>query len=167
MAATLRKCSTDLSSYVSSPIRGLDTYGLQDAATVLQGAAIVAASAAALDGPLPVGEIVGTGIMVGAVLYIGAVAVGDLWNWIWEPAPVSIPKAKPIPRTIPIPPPPLPCPPCPDPPSPYSRLDKVPPSAKHFPCPCDHEHFYVPEYNQNPKTCECFLKNKEVAVICR
>jgi hypothetical protein len=44
------------------------------------------------------------------------------------------------------------CPPCPTPPGP--DIDRVPPSAPHFPCPGDHWHYY--EYNQNPVTCQCF-----------
>jgi hypothetical protein len=44
------------------------------------------------------------------------------------------------------------CPPCPTPPGP--DVDRVPPSAPHFPCPSDHWHYY--EYNQNPVTCQCF-----------
>ena len=47
------------------------------------------------------------------------------------------------------------CPPCPDPPPGYSRYDT---SHTHFPCPGGHTHVYTYEYNQNPDTCECFLK---------
>ena len=47
--------------------------------------------------------------------------------------------------------------PCPPPPPP--RIDRVPPSAPHWPCPGDHAHFFV--YNQNPKTCQCFLQKVE------
>jgi RHS repeat-associated protein len=46
------------------------------------------------------------------------------------------------------------CAACPAAPSPNVRIDKVPPSARHFPCPGDHWHYRV--YNQNPKTCQCF-----------
>jgi hypothetical protein len=48
---------------------------------------------------------------------------------------------------------PKPCPPCP--PNPAPRIDRVPPSAPHWPCPGDHWHYQV--YNQNPQTCQCFL----------
>lgn len=44
------------------------------------------------------------------------------------------------------------CPPCPRPPAP--EVDRVPPSAPHFPCPGDHWHYF--EYNQNPVTCQCY-----------
>lgn len=47
-----------------------------------------------------------------------------------------------------------PCPPCPSPPAP--EIDRVPPSRPHFPCPGDHWHYFV--YNQNPITCQCFLR---------
>ena len=52
------------------------------------------------------------------------------------------------------------CPPCPPPPPP--RIDKVPPSRPHWPCTGDHMHVF--EMNQNPVTCQCFPKEKEV--IC-
>jgi RHS repeat-associated protein len=42
------------------------------------------------------------------------------------------------------------------------RLDKVPPSDPHFPCPGDHIHTFV--WNQNPKTCACFINKGPV--IC-
>lgn len=48
------------------------------------------------------------------------------------------------------------CDPCPPPPPP--RVDRVPPSRPHFPCAGDHWHYYV--YNQNPTTCECFLRQE-------
>jgi len=47
---------------------------------------------------------------------------------------------------------PIECPPCPTPPGP--EIDRVPPSAPHWPCPGDHWHYF--EYNQNPMTCQCF-----------
>jgi hypothetical protein len=47
--------------------------------------------------------------------------------------------------------------PCPAPPPP--RIDRVPPSATHHPCPGDHAHFF--KYNQNPVTCQCFLQKIE------
>jgi RHS repeat-associated protein len=53
------------------------------------------------------------------------------------------------------------CPPCPPPPPP--RLDKVPPSRPHYPCPGDHLHTFV--VNQNPKTCQCYVKAGPV--ICK
>ena len=47
------------------------------------------------------------------------------------------------------------CAPCPPGgPSPNTRIDTVPPSAPHFPCPGDHWHFRV--YNQDPVTCKCY-----------
>lgn len=52
------------------------------------------------------------------------------------------------------------CPPCPPPPPP--RIDRVPPSKRHFPCPGDHAHTF--RYNQNPETCECFLQKGPI--IC-
>ncbi len=52
------------------------------------------------------------------------------------------------------------CPPCPAPPPP--RIDRVPPSRPHWPCPGDHVHIF--EMNQNPETCQCFPREKEV--IC-
>lgn len=52
------------------------------------------------------------------------------------------------------------CPPCPPPPPP--EIHRVPPSRRHFPCPGDHAHTF--RYNQNPKTCECFLRKGPV--IC-
>src|SRR4051812_48750432 len=52
------------------------------------------------------------------------------------------------------------CPPCPPPPPP--RVDRVPPSRPHWPCPGDHMHVF--EMNQNPVTCVCYPKEKEV--IC-
>jgi RHS repeat-associated protein len=59
-------------------------------------------------------------------------------------------------------PPPNSCPPCPAPPPGYSRYDTGHP---HFPCPGAHTHVYSYEYNQNPETCQCFLKRSE-EVIC-
>lgn len=54
------------------------------------------------------------------------------------------------------------CPGCPDPPAPPSpRLDRVPPSRPHFPCPGDHLHTYRYEVNQDPETCKCFNNLKE------
>jgi hypothetical protein len=55
-----------------------------------------------------------------------------------------------------------PCPPCPPPYEISRRIDRVPPSRKHFPCPGDHEHVYIMKYNQDPATCECFPKKIEV-----
>ncbi len=49
-----------------------------------------------------------------------------------------------------------PCPPCP--PNPPPEIDRVPPSAPHFPCPGDHWHYR--QYNQNPTTCQCFLSGR-------
>jgi hypothetical protein len=52
------------------------------------------------------------------------------------------------------------CKPCDPPPPP--RIDRVPPSRPHWPCTGDHMHVF--EMNQNPVTCQCFPKEKEV--IC-
>lgn len=84
------------------------------------------------------------------------------------PSPADPPAEKCSPRAPPIPipmDPPAPeadkkCPPCPPPPP--SRIDRVPPSASHYPCPGDHMHTF--KYNQNPKTCQCFPGKDEV--IC-
>jgi len=46
-----------------------------------------------------------------------------------------------------------PCPPCTGQ-LPPMRIDRVPPSRPHFPCPGDHVHYFV--WNQDPKTCKCF-----------
>lgn len=53
------------------------------------------------------------------------------------------------------------CPPCPPPPLP--RIDRVPPSRPHWPCPGDHMHVF--EMNQNPTTCACFPREKEVVCL--
>ena len=58
-----------------------------------------------------------------------------------------IPMAPPLPRDSP-------CPPCPSPPTP--RIDRVPPSRPHYTCPGDHWHYF--RYNQDPKTCRCYLQ---------
>ena len=55
-----------------------------------------------------------------------------------------------------------PCPPCPANPPP--EIDRVPPSASHFPCPSDHWHYR--RYNQNPGTCECFLSGRLFGGCC-
>jgi hypothetical protein len=56
----------------------------------------------------------------------------------------------------PMPVPARPCPPCPPPPPP--RIDRVPPSRPHYPCPGDHWHYFI--YNQNPVTCQCYVQPK-------
>ncbi len=57
------------------------------------------------------------------------------------------------------------CPPCPLPPplpkDKLPRVDRVPPSKKHFPCPGDHLHTYWYETNQDPVTCACFHNLQE------
>jgi RHS repeat-associated protein len=57
------------------------------------------------------------------------------------------------------------CGPCGDDPLaprlPPSRIDRVPPSRPHHPCPGDHKHVYY--YNQNPHTCQCFVAER---VVC-
>jgi hypothetical protein len=55
-----------------------------------------------------------------------------------------------------------PCPPCP--PNPPPEIDRVPPSAPHYPCPGDHWHYRV--YNQNPQTCDCFLSGRLFGGCC-
>ena len=70
---------------------------------------------------------------------------------------VTVECSRPRPRT-------RECPPCPAPPSippDFPRIDRVPPSSEHFPCPGDHLHVYWWEVNQNPITCQCFNKKKE------
>lgn len=58
------------------------------------------------------------------------------------------------------------CPPCPLGPPGGSRFDKVPPSAKHFPCPGSHAHLWWFETNQEPwPSCKCHY-NKRERVIC-
>ena len=37
----------------------------------------------------------------------------------------------------------------------------------HWPCAGTHTHHYTPTYNQNPVTCECFLKDTAGPVDCR
>jgi hypothetical protein len=54
------------------------------------------------------------------------------------------------------------CPPCP--PNPAPEIDIVPPSAPHWPCPGSHWHYRV--YNQNPRTCECFLSARLFGGCC-
>jgi len=54
------------------------------------------------------------------------------------------------------------CPPCP--PNPPPEIDRVPPSAPHFPCTGDHWHYQV--YNQNPTNCKCFLSSKQLGGCC-
>jgi hypothetical protein len=60
------------------------------------------------------------------------------------------------------------CDPCPwnfcqdnYPPPPPPRVDRVPPSTPHFPCPGDHVHTYWYQLNQNPETCQCFCNMQE------
>jgi hypothetical protein len=55
-----------------------------------------------------------------------------------------------------------PCPPCP--PDPPKEIDRVPPSAPHYPCPGDHWHYQ--RYNQNPQTCQCFLSGRLFGGCC-
>jgi hypothetical protein len=56
------------------------------------------------------------------------------------------------------------CPPCVPPVGSIGgRIDRVPPSAPHFPCTGDHFHEFI--RNQNPVSCQCFW-NKTGRVIC-
>lgn len=56
------------------------------------------------------------------------------------------------------------CPPCVPPVGTVEveRIDRVPPSRAHFPCPGDHAHTRV--RRQNPRTCQCFWNKGQV--IC-
>jgi hypothetical protein len=53
------------------------------------------------------------------------------------------------------------CPPCPPPPPPQSRRDNVLPSKPHYPCKKSHAHHYTFHYNQDQRTCRCFVAKKE------
>lgn len=63
---------------------------------------------------------------------------------------------------------------CPDKPCPacvppvgtirVERIDRVPPSAAHFPCTGDHAHLVV--RNQNPRSCACFWNKATPDVAC-
>jgi hypothetical protein len=53
-----------------------------------------------------------------------------------------------------------PCPPCTGQ-LPAGRIDRVPRSKPHFPCPGDHYHYFT--WNQDPKTCKCYPKKQ---VMC-
>lgn len=44
------------------------------------------------------------------------------------------------------------------------RVDRVPPSAAHFPCPGDHAHLV--ERHQNPRSCACFWNKANPDVYC-
>lgn len=44
------------------------------------------------------------------------------------------------------------------------RIDWVPPSRAHRPCPSHHVHFYI--RSQNPGDCICFWKPKKKKVLC-
>jgi hypothetical protein len=44
------------------------------------------------------------------------------------------------------------------------RVDRVPPSVAHFPCPGDHAHLV--QMNQNPRTCQCFWNKATPDVYC-
>ena len=66
------------------------------------------------------------------------------------------------------------CPPCPPRPkgkeateaNPITRIDRVPPSKTHFPCPGDHTHYDWYEENQRPwPDCKCFW-NARTKVEC-
>jgi len=52
------------------------------------------------------------------------------------------------------PPPPPPCPPCTGQ-VPPPRIDE---NHAHYPCPGAHVHYYV--WEQNPRTCQCFVKDR-------
>jgi hypothetical protein len=43
------------------------------------------------------------------------------------------------------------------------RIDRVPPSRPHYPCPGDHAHYRV--MRQNPRTCACFWNKGRVECL--
>ncbi len=98
--------------------------------------------------------------------------LGLVCNFREPPAPpCTEPGCWPGPAPGPTPPPPPNMPrgrrtmdvlPCPAPPPGYSRQDTTHP---HYPCPGAYTHVYTYEYNQNPQTCQCYLKKNE-EVIC-
>lgn len=57
-----------------------------------------------------------------------------------------------------------PCSPCSNPRAACSRVDLVPPSRTHYPCPGDHTHNYTFIMNQNPRTCECYERPQDETV---
>ena len=60
-----------------------------------------------------------------------------------------------------------PCPPCPPPKGKSgTRIDYVPPSRSHHPCPGNHRHRWKFEMHQDPKTCKCYEKKVESPVEC-
>jgi RHS repeat-associated protein len=154
-----------------NPLKYIDPTGNQGWEAALAGGGTLAGGGAA------------AGVGAGAIAAGGAaiVVIGALWYGAWQfgewlaeqpwnplthpnipPGPATC-TTRPAPRAtpVPVPPPPMPtparpCPPCPAPPPP--RIDRVPPSRPHWPCPGDHWHYYV--YNQNPVTCQCFLKTE-------
>jgi len=54
------------------------------------------------------------------------------------------------------------CPPCDPPPPP--RVDRVPPSTPHWPCPGDHWHYQ--DCNQDPVTCKCYVSSWKLGGCC-
>lgn len=44
------------------------------------------------------------------------------------------------------------------------RVDWVPPSVPHAPCPGSHVHFYI--QSQNPNNCQCFWSPQRRNVLC-
>jgi RHS repeat-associated protein len=56
------------------------------------------------------------------------------------------------------------CKPCQGPlPPPEDRVDTT---HSHYPCPGAHIHHYQWEWQQNPKTCQCFAKKIDVGLTC-
>ena len=105
----------------------------------------------------------GAVVVVTAASPPGQKAARDLGNRIAESLDNSDADtdAPPVPVDVCPPAPARPaCPPCPPPPPP--RIDRVPPSRPHWPCPKDHMHVFV--MNQNPVTCQCFPAEDQV--IC-
>lgn len=119
-------------------------------------------SAAAGAGETVAGETAAEGLLAGAGATLAAIGVALLillWPSDIAPEPRISPPATAGPAPVPVPdPPPVtecppqPCDPCPPPPPPQVHRDHP-----HGECQ-DHWHYFV--YNQNPKTCQCFLQRK-------
>ncbi len=108
---------------------------------------------------IPVSLIV-AGAIVATVVITEVVRPGTIKEIVDE----VIPKTKPIP--IPVPNIKKTCPPCPPPQQSGSRVDCVPPSRKHYPCPGTHKHTWHYVMDQNPITCECYERKVEHPVEC-
>ncbi len=86
----------------------------------------------------------------GELVVVGRAVIGKVIDWCVKKLPQrapTLPKVKPPQK----PKPQKGCPPCPPP---HIRVDRVPPSDKHYPCPGDHWHIQF--YNQTPPpACIC------------